>query len=137
MFLPQQPALEQREAQHDREENDGQGRPRGEATTVEDLRGASSAPPPPAEPEVQVAEAPPRPAPPPTALPVAATPPPAAAGETSTYTVKEGDVLSEIASRLLGSSRKYLVIYEHNRDILESPDALRAGMTLKIPRDAG
>ena len=51
-----------------------------------------------------------------------------------TYTVQEGDVLSEIASRLLGSSRKYLVIYENNRDILKSPDALRVGMKLKIPR---
>ena len=55
----------------------------------------------------------------------------------STYTVKKGDVLSEIASRVLGSSRKYLVLYELNRDILDSPDALREGMTLRLPADSG
>lgn len=72
---------------------------------------------------------------PPVTPPVAA-PQRVAEAKPRTYTVKEGDVLSEIASRLLGSSRQYLAIYEANRDILESPDALQAGMTLKIPRDS-
>ena len=54
-----------------------------------------------------------------------------------TYTVREGDSLSEIAQRLLGSARFYQAIYESNRDVLRSPDDIRAGMVLKIPRDAG
>jgi nucleoid-associated protein YgaU len=50
------------------------------------------------------------------------------------YTVREGDNLSKLASKFLGSRDKYLVLYEHNRDVLENPDAIRPGMTLKIPR---
>ncbi len=50
-----------------------------------------------------------------------------------TYTVKENDNLSTIAQRLLGSGKRYLAIYEHNRDVLSSPDSLRPGMVLKIP----
>jgi nucleoid-associated protein YgaU len=76
-------------------------------------------------------------APPSAPAAVAASPAPRETSDSPrTYTVKEGDVLSEIASRLLGSSRKYLVIYEHNRDILDSPDAIQAGMTLRIPHDS-
>lgn len=54
-----------------------------------------------------------------------------------TYTVREGDSLSEIAQRLLGSARFYQAIYESNRDVLRSPDDIRAGMVLKIPREGG
>jgi len=53
-----------------------------------------------------------------------------------TYTVREGDSLSEIAQRLLGSARFYQAIYECNRDVLQSPDDIRPGMVLKIPRQA-
>ena len=70
-------------------------------------------------------------------------PPPiaeAGAGSTSapdeTYTVRKGDVLTRIASRFLGSSSKYKAIFEHNRDQLDSPDDIREGMRLKIPRNA-
>jgi len=50
-----------------------------------------------------------------------------------TYTVRKDDNLSKIARRLLGSGTKYWAIYEHNRDVLASPDDLRPGMVLKIP----
>jgi nucleoid-associated protein YgaU len=53
------------------------------------------------------------------------------------YTVRDGDNLSEIAQRFLGSARQFQVIFDHNRDVLSSPDALRPGMKLKIPRRAG
>ena len=49
------------------------------------------------------------------------------------YTVQEGDNLSTIAQRMLGSSRRYLAIYELNRDVLDSPDDLKPGMVLRIP----
>ncbi|QDT18186.1 LysM peptidoglycan-binding domain-containing protein [Alienimonas californiensis] len=50
-----------------------------------------------------------------------------------TYTVAPGDTLTDIAERTLGSHRKYHTLYEANRDVLEHPDALRVGMTLRIP----
>lgn len=70
---------------------------------------------------------------------------PAAAGSGSTpdspgrtsqgllYTVKSGDTLSGLAARFLGSTQRYLEIYEANRDVLESPNAIRAGLVLTIP----
>lgn len=66
--------------------------------------------------------------------PASAQPAPVAAPSApKTYTVRKNDSLSEIAQRLLGSGRKYLVLYEANRDVLSSPDALRPGMVLRIP----
>ena len=49
------------------------------------------------------------------------------------YTIKPGDTLSGVAERELGSHRKYHAIFEANRDVLASPDALRVGMTLRLP----
>jgi nucleoid-associated protein YgaU len=57
----------------------------------------------------------------------------APAPQYATYTVREGDSLSTIARSLLGSSRRYLEIYELNRDVLASPDRVREGMVLKVP----
>lgn len=59
-----------------------------------------------------------------------------AAGAASTgmrYTVRSGDTLSGLAARFLGSTQRYLEIYEANRDVLESPNAIRAGLELTIP----
>ena len=53
-----------------------------------------------------------------------------------TYTVAPGDTLSGIAERELGSHRRYHTIFEANRDLLEHPDALRVGMTLRIPGES-
>lgn len=63
-----------------------------------------------------------------------------AAGESEqydTYVVKRGDSLSSIAARraIYGKASKWRRIFEANRDILSSPDKLRPGMALKIPRD--
>ncbi len=58
----------------------------------------------------------------------------ARASAVRTYTVKEDDNLSKIAKNLLGSGGRYLAIYEYNRDVLSSPDSLRPGMVLKIPK---
>ena len=53
---------------------------------------------------------------------------------TSTYVVKPGDSLSEIASDLLGSGRRWREIYEMNRDVIKDPDNVVAGTRLKIAR---
>jgi nucleoid-associated protein YgaU len=54
----------------------------------------------------------------------------------ATYTVQIGDTLSGIASKVMGSSRKYGELYAANTDIMANPDALVPGMVLKIPGGA-
>jgi hypothetical protein len=49
------------------------------------------------------------------------------------YTVKPGDSLSKISQQFYGSANQYQKIFEANRDQLQDPDHIRAGMTLKIP----
>jgi LysM domain len=49
------------------------------------------------------------------------------------YRVQAGDTLSGLAGRFLGSTRRYLELYEANRDVLSSPDDLQVGMRLKVP----
>ncbi|MBX3444419.1 MAG: LysM peptidoglycan-binding domain-containing protein [Planctomyces sp.] len=53
--------------------------------------------------------------------------------ETRLYTVQPGDTLSAIAGRLLGSHRKYDVLYQANRDQMKTPNSLQPGMVLRIP----
>ncbi len=52
------------------------------------------------------------------------------------YVVKYGDTLSGIAQRTLGSQKKYIDIYNANRDRMASPDRLDVGKPLRIPRVA-
>ena len=66
---------------------------------------------------------------------------PAAAGPQvfDTYTVRKGDSLWSIAKQpeVYGKASGWRRIFDANRDQLKSPDSLRPGMTLKIPRGAG
>lgn len=50
-----------------------------------------------------------------------------------TYTVRKGDTLGEIASKLLGSSSRYEDILAANTDKLSDEESLQPGMVLKIP----
>ena len=54
------------------------------------------------------------------------------------YTVKKGDTLWSIAAdpAVFGNANKWRRLYDANRDVLKSPDQLRAGMVLNIPREA-
>ena len=52
------------------------------------------------------------------------------------YIVKYGDTLSEIAQRMLGAQKRYMDIYNANRDRMASPDRLDVGKPLRIPRVA-
>ena len=52
----------------------------------------------------------------------------------STYVVQTGDNLSRIADKTYGDSSKWEKIYEANRNTLSSPQSIRVGQTLVIPR---
>ncbi len=74
-----------------------------------------------------------------TATPEASSADETAPGESPTrefqeYTVQFGDTLSEIAEKFLGSQTRYREIYEANKDRMASPDQLRVGKAIRIPR---
>jgi hypothetical protein len=54
-------------------------------------------------------------------------------GGGQTYIVRPGDTLGSISTRFYGSSRRYMDIYNANRDVLSSPSSIRVGQTLRIP----
>jgi len=49
------------------------------------------------------------------------------------HEVGAGETLSGLASKYLGTHRRYRELFNANREILTSPDALRVGMKLKVP----
>lgn len=51
------------------------------------------------------------------------------------YVVEAGDMLSKIAQKTYGSAGKWRRIFDANRDVLASPDALKVGMRLRIPAE--
>ncbi len=53
--------------------------------------------------------------------------------EWRTYRIKDGDSLSEIARRFMGSAGRWQQLYELNRQAISDPDNIRAGTVLKVP----
>ena len=53
-----------------------------------------------------------------------------------TYTVKQGDTLSDIAQRELGDASKWRQIFEANRSQIDDPDLIRPGQRLTLPGEA-
>lgn len=51
------------------------------------------------------------------------------------HRIVDGDTLSGLAQRYLGSSKRFTEIFEANRDQLPSPDLLPIGVVLRIPSD--
>jgi nucleoid-associated protein YgaU len=69
--------------------------------------------------------------------PVEPDPQPQEAAAGPSYKIKTYDTLRSIAGRTLGDSKRYLEIYELNRDLLADPrDPLPPGESLVLPRDA-
>ena len=50
-----------------------------------------------------------------------------------TYTVRPGDTLGKISQRFYGTTRRYMDIYEANRNVLSSPSRVEVGQVLVIP----
>ena len=65
-----------------------------------------------------------------TVVTVSAAPPAAREG---VYTVQPGDTLSQIAQKLLGTSRATAQLYDLNRLVIGDVDALQVGMQLRYP----
>ena len=59
----------------------------------------------------------------------------AAATPEQTYVIKSGDTLGKIAKEFYGKASAYMKIFEANRGIIENPDRIYPGQTIRIPRD--
>lgn len=72
---------------------------------------------------------------PPAASASAGTPVAGSAGVTmESYKVVAGDTLSRIAGKVYGDSKRWPEIYDANRASLPTPQSLKLGQTLQIPR---
>ena len=59
---------------------------------------------------------------------------PASALEEQIHLVVAGDTLSGLADKYYGKAGLYMKIFEANRDILTSPDLIKVGQKLRIPK---
>jgi len=62
---------------------------------------------------------------------------PAQSGSFEKYTVKKNDTLQKISKKFYGTTRKWVKIYEANKDTLKGPDKVIPGQALNIPSEAG
>ncbi len=51
----------------------------------------------------------------------------------STYTVQEGETLSDIARKKLGSTKRWKDVAKLNEDVIRDPHALRPGTVIRLP----
>ena len=49
------------------------------------------------------------------------------------YTVKPGDTLSKMAKGHLGDAKRYMEIFNLNKDVLTNPDLIKVGQIIKLP----
>lgn len=55
---------------------------------------------------------------------------------TEVYTVVSGDTLSRIAGKVYGDSKRWPEIFEANRSVLPTPQSVKVGQALQIPKKA-
>ena len=55
------------------------------------------------------------------------------AAEAKYYTVVSGDTLSKISKQFYGNANEYMKIFEANKPMLNHPDKIYPGQTLRIP----
>ena len=53
------------------------------------------------------------------------------------YTVQKGDTLQKISQKYFGTTKRWMKIYEANKDTLKGPDKIYVGQVLNIPMDGG
>jgi nucleoid-associated protein YgaU len=49
------------------------------------------------------------------------------------YTVQAGDTLSKLAKAHLGDAKRYMEIFNLNKNILKDPDTIKVGQKLQLP----
>jgi LysM repeat protein len=49
------------------------------------------------------------------------------------YTVRKNDTLQKISQKFYGTTKRWMKIYEANKDVLKGPNKLYPGQTLNIP----
>lgn len=49
------------------------------------------------------------------------------------YTIQKGDSLSKIAKREYGDAMKWKALFEANEEVIEDPDMIYPGQTIRIP----
>ncbi len=49
------------------------------------------------------------------------------------YIVQKNDTLQKISNKFYGTTRKWELIYQENKDILKSPDEIYPGAKIKVP----
>lgn len=49
------------------------------------------------------------------------------------YTIEQGDTLSKIAKREYGSADKWDALFDANREVIDHPDRIYPGQTIRIP----
>jgi nucleoid-associated protein YgaU len=50
------------------------------------------------------------------------------------YVVQKGDTLQKISQKFFGTTKKWKKIYNANKNVLKSPDRIRSGQKLAIPK---
>lgn len=50
------------------------------------------------------------------------------------YKVKKGDTLQKISEKFFGTTKRWKDIFSENKDTLKSPDKVRPGQTIRIPK---
>ena len=57
----------------------------------------------------------------------------ATAKKSTFYTIEKGDTLSKIAKREYGSADKWDALFDANREVIDHPDRISPGQTIRIP----
>ncbi|MEM8546881.1 MAG: peptidoglycan-binding protein LysM [Pseudomonadota bacterium] len=56
-----------------------------------------------------------------------------AAERVELYVIKSGDTLGKIAKEFYGKASAYMEIFEANREVIQDPDKIYVGQTIRIP----
>lgn len=67
--------------------------------------------------------------------PAQATEVPAASGDKTytEYTVQKNDTLQKISQKFYGTTKKWQLLYNENKDVLKGPDKVYPGLVIKVP----
>jgi nucleoid-associated protein YgaU len=58
-----------------------------------------------------------------------------ATGEYTDYVVEKDDTLQKVSKKFFGNYSKWTKIYEVNKEKIKSPDHIKPGMTIRIPKE--